>query len=246
MKTLIQAHRGLSMIYPENTLPAFSAVLTSGADGVELDVQLTRDGVAVVIHDECLLRLAGTSAYVKDLTYDELCNFNVAAHRDDGSREQIPRLDEVLGLFAESDLTVNIELKNSIFPYPGLEDKVISAVEAAGLEDQVIYSSFNHLSIRTLAKQGLGPKTGLLFSEWIYEPWNYAIAVGAGALHPSYNVLQYPGLVAQCRAKEIPIRTWTVDLPGHMDLVLSLQPETLITNDPKTALARRAAAEANA
>lgn len=244
MPVKIYAHRGASLRYPENTLEAISEAIRLGADGVELDVQRTVDGELVVIHDEELTRLTGSPGFVKDLTLAELGTKNVGHYR--GEEASVPTLSEVLDLFRNNALEINLELKNSLYPLPHMEDDILRLVGEFGLESRVIYSSFNHLSVKQFVEKGFGERTGILFSEWLYRPWEYAKTLGAAALHPSYNVLQYPDLVRVCRENGIAIRTWTVDLQEHMDLVLALAPDALITNDPALALERRAALEGDA
>ena len=100
-----------------------------GADGVELDVQLTKDGEIVVIHDENLHRVSNGSGWVKDYTLDQLKGFcyNKARPEWDGpaSEAVIPTLKEVYELLAPTGLTVNVELKTGIFLYEGILDKVL-------------------------------------------------------------------------------------------------------------------------
>lgn len=243
MSSKIYGHRGASLHFPENTMQAFAEAIRLGVDGVEIDVQRSKDGVLVVIHDEDLTRLSGSGGLVKDLTWQELRMRNVASHRN--QEAVMPTLDEVLAFFSEHEVELNIELKNSVFPLPSLEEDVIALVNSHNMSDKVIYSSFNHLSVKRLVDLGQGDQSALLFSEWLYRPWDYAGAIGCKALHPSYNVLQYPNLVAICQENDIAVRTWTVDLAAHIDLVLALKPDALMTNDPALALARRAALEEN-
>lgn len=242
MTTKIFAHRGANLTYPENSLDAFAEAMRLGADGIELDVQRSADGMAVVIHDEELTRLTGQPGYVHELTYADLQRRRIKG--PNGTSAAIPTLNDALALFARSGLEINLELKNNLFPAPGLEDAVIRLVRQHGLAEQVIYSSFNHVSMKRLAEHGFGSQTALLFSEWLYRPWDYAATVGAAGLHPSYNVLQYPNLVNMCQANGIAVRTWTVDHPDHIRLVLALAPDAIITNDLVTAMTLRDAQEA--
>ena len=76
-KTKVWAHRGASAYAPENTLEAFRQAVEMNADGIELDVQMTKDGVLAVIHDETLERLGGVKGWVKDFTYNELRHINI-------------------------------------------------------------------------------------------------------------------------------------------------------------------------
>ena len=146
MKTTeIFAHRGASGYESENTLEAFALAVEQGADGIELDVQLSRDGQMVIIHDENVDRVCNGTGWVKDYTLEELKRFQVST--PEGKKGRIPTLREVLELVKPSGIKVNIELKTGIFWYPELERMVIEEVKHQGMEDRIIYSSFNHYSM---------------------------------------------------------------------------------------------------
>lgn len=132
---LVYAHRGYSAKYPENTLRAFEAALPH-VDGIELDVQRTKDGRLVVIHDETVDRTTDGSGYVKDMTLKQIRQLRTGG-------ERIPTLEEVFALVAPHDATVNVELKTDRFDYAGIEPLAWLATEEFGLEDRVVFSSFN-------------------------------------------------------------------------------------------------------
>lgn len=240
MKQRIWAHRGSSKEAPENTMAAFRLAVADGADGIEIDVQFTKDLEIVVIHDEFLDRLTGVSGIVPQMTYEELMGLNVAYHRQDlGEVHQIPRLKEVLELLRGTDVVLNIELKNSTFLMPGLEEAVVSLVSEYEMTEQVIYSSFNHYSIKTLVDMGYGQVSGLLFGAMWIEPWTYAKELGVAAIHPLLTNLQLPDYVQGAHEAGIKIHAWTIDEPEHIALALALNIDAIITNVPKTALMLR-------
>lgn len=113
--TQIFAHRGYSAAYAENTMSAFIAAEKAGADGLELDVQLTKDDEVVVIHDEKVDRTTSGNGFVKNLTFKEIRKFN--ANKKSVKKEPIPSLIEVLEWMQTNQLICNIELKNGLFPY---------------------------------------------------------------------------------------------------------------------------------
>lgn len=116
--TKVWAHRGASGYAPENTLEAFKKAEKMKADGVELDVQLTKDGELVVIHDETVDRVSGEKGFVKDYTLKELKRLNVSKHMPSYDKKtRIPTLDEVFDLLKNTEMTINIELKNGIVQY---------------------------------------------------------------------------------------------------------------------------------
>ena len=107
----IFAHRGYSSIFPENTLLAFRKAFEFGADGIELDVQLSKDDEAVVIHDLTTDRTAGVHGAVEDFTVSELTRMNAAFRKQDlYQRQPIPTLDQVFAEFG-SKLLINVEIK---------------------------------------------------------------------------------------------------------------------------------------
>ena len=145
----IWAHRGCSMMNPENTLLAFKkAAELEGITGIEFDVQLTKDNEIVVIHDERVDRTTDGSGYVQEYTLNELKQLSISG---DDEIHRIPTLRETFELLAPyckgKGLRLNIELKNSEIRYEGMEQKVIDMVSEYNIEDYVVYSSFNHDSI---------------------------------------------------------------------------------------------------
>ena len=142
----IWAHRGCSQLYPENTLLAFEkAMNVKNLTGVELDIQLTRDGEIVVIHDEKVDRTTDGFGYVRDYTLKELKQLHIFAGRG-ADTERIPTMKEVIELLLprmKSDgFMINIELKTSVFNYPGIEEKIVALVDEMGVKDNIVYSSF--------------------------------------------------------------------------------------------------------
>ena len=144
MKTKVWAHRGASAYAPENTLEAFLLAAEQGADGVELDVQLTKDGEMVVVHDEEIDRVSDGSGFVKDYTLAELKILNFNKTHPEYQDVKIPTLREVYEALKPTGVTINVELKTGIFWYKDLEKKVLELTKEMEMEDRVIYSSFNH------------------------------------------------------------------------------------------------------
>lgn len=234
--TAIWAHRGASALAPENTLPAFALAVEHGADGVELDLQRTADGELVVIHDETIDRTSTGIGRVVDLTLAELKRFDFSLGLDGFAGTQIPTLREVFELLAPTPLTINVELKNSVEFYPGMEAQVEALVTEYGLADRVIYSSFNHYSLRTLLTAGTRVPLGVLYADGLVDPWVYAGYLGAQAIHPPYEVLQVPGVVDECHARGLRVHAWTVPSSEAARLA-ALGVDAIITNHPAEARA---------
>ena len=236
-KVDIWAHRGASAYAPENTLEAFQMAADMQADGVELDVQLTKDGKIVVIHDETINRVSDGCGYVRDFTLDELKNYHFNKTHPEFENATIPTLREVLQLLKPTNLKINIELKTGVFFYEEIEQKVLDLVKQYEMEDRIWYSSFNHYSVKKVKELCPNAKVGLLYCDGIYEPVSYAKALGAEALHPAVYNLQYPQYVEKCREEGIKIHAWTVN--SFQDMAKGVQSglDVLITNYPDKAKA---------
>lgn len=182
--TKVFAHRGASGYAPENTLEAFALAGEQGAQGIELDVQLTKDGEVVVIHDETIDRVSTGKGAVRDYTLEELRRFSFHNHKKEYEGVQIPTLREVLEQVKPGGMEVNIELKTGIYWYPGLEEKTVELVKAAGMENRVIYSSFNHYSVQKILELDAEAETAYLYSDVLLNVENYAKNTGVCGLHP--------------------------------------------------------------
>ena len=173
-KTKVWAHRGASGYAPENTLDAFQKAVEMGADGIELDVQMTKDSELVVIHDETIDRVSNGKGWVKDYTYEELKKINFNKTHLEYTKEEIPTLEQVYRLIKPTNLTINVEIKTGIVFYPGIEERVLELTERLGMKERVIYSSFNHYTIRKIKELDPQAKTGMLYEDGIIDAVDYA------------------------------------------------------------------------
>lgn len=182
-------HRGAREVAPENTLASFDKALEQGADGVELDVMLSKDNQIIVIHDYTVDRTTNGSGKVGDLTLAELKTLDAGSwFGEEYAGEHIPTLDEVAeALPAES--IINIELKSLSLFGQRLEEEVTRLIETRGLTSRVIVSSFNPLSLARVARLNPSIETGLLYMQHMPLPlrraW-LAPLVHTKALHPEY------------------------------------------------------------
>ncbi len=235
MKTKVWAHRGASAYAPENTLEAFSLAVRQKADGIELDVQMTKDGKLAVIHDETLDRVWNSSGFVKDFTMEELKKLRCSKDWPEFPEATIPELYEVLELMKPSGLTVNIELKTNIFRYKGIEKAVLKLVKKVGLEERVIYSSFHHPSMIKIKKLNPDALTGLLYSEGFINVPYYARLIGVEAIHPSFHLLRSKKLIKEAKKRKLSIHTWTVNDKNIMEYLAEQEIGAIITNYPDIA-----------
>ncbi len=232
----IIAHRGYSGAYPENTMLSFSKAVESGADGIELDVHLSRDGEVIIIHDEALERTTGCSGCVSDYTRSELERIN--AGKTMGEKDgftPIPSLEEYLSMIRETGLYTNIELKTAPVYYPGIEEKTVELVRRFGLEKRVIFSSFNWLSVfrlRTIAPEF---PVGLLFDGLMLRNIGAEMrAMGIECYHPSMRILSDEA-VRELQENGRRINVWTVNDEEGMRRCLDWKIDGLITNEPAKA-----------
>jgi len=230
-KPLIYAHRGSSGDAPENTMAAFRLALQQGAAGIELDVQMTADGQLVVIHDETLERTTNGQGFIAAQTYEELRQYDASYIFEPYRGEPIPLLSEVMKLLEPTTLELNIELKNSVIRYEGMEDLAIRMVREFGMEDRVTFSSFNHYSVVELASKAPEIEAAILYEAELYRPWEYAAPLGARALHPWLHSVN-KDLMAHARQKGMRIRPWTVNTEDEMLRMIDAGVDAIITNYP--------------
>lgn len=226
-------HRGYSGKYPENTLLAFQKAVEVGVDGIELDVQFSKDGKLVVMHDERLDRTTNGTGFLKDFTLEELKTLDASFkfHKDTGA-VQIPTLCEVLDYVKDKDIVTNIELKTGVFEYEGIEKAVSECVRKHDLVDKVIISSFNHFSVMRMREIDPALKCGFLFESWVIDAGKYCHSHGIPCFHPSYPNL-IPSVVAEVKQYGLEINTYTVNTLEDFERLESLGVDVAIGNYPE-------------
>ena len=234
--TEIFAHRGASGYAPENTMDAFKLAVKQGAEGIELDVQLSKDGIPVVIHDETIDRVTNGHGYVKDYTLEELKNFTIMKGKyQEYEHSKIPTLEEVLVYAKKENLTVNIELKTGIYWYPEIEEKTVDLVKKTKMEDLVIYSSFNHYSIRKIKEIAPQAETAYLYSDVILQIDKYAKNEGVNGLHPTVYHVKMAHFLKEYLQSGLKVRVWTVNQESDMKMLIDSGITAIITNYPDKA-----------
>lgn len=224
------AHRGFSGKYPENTMLAFEKAVEAGADGIELDVHLSKDGTPVIIHDETVNRTTNGTGRVCDLTALELAQLDAYA----GFQGQyppcpVPTLEQYCQWMQTNTIITNIELKTNIFEYAGLEEKVWELVVRYGLTQRILFSSFNHYSVQRM--KGIAPSApcGLLTESWLINPHTYVKALGMDTYHPIHgNVNQQ--LMTELAG--VGVYTFTVNEPATVKRLAKLGVAGIIGNFP--------------
>lgn len=234
-KPLVWAHRGASGYAPENTLAAFQKAVDLGADGVELDIQLTKDDQIVVIHDETIDRTSDGKGWVKDYTLEELRAFNYNRTKPEYKHADIPTMREVFELLKPTGLFINIEIKTGVVFYEKIEEKILALTKEMGMEDRVCYSSFNHYTVTRIHELNPDAEIGFLYADGPIDMPSYGVKHGVNALHPALYNLQYDGFVKECKEKGLKLNVWTVNERPYMEMCCQYGVDAIITNYPDIA-----------
>lgn len=247
MRRLVYAHRGGLALSPENTIAAFDRGMAEGADGLELDVRLSRDGVVVVHHDETLERTTSGAGPVSAHTADELARLDAGHHFEkDGAfpfRGQgigVPRLDEVVRRYPDAQLI--IEMKGDS---PELGAAVAEVVRKAGAVERALLSSFAHRTVVAARRASPGMRTGASTPEArtaLYRSW-----VGLAPRKPEYFGFQLPEkagrlpvitprFVRAVTGAGLEVAVWVVNAEADMRRLLDWGVTGLITDRPDVAV----------
>ncbi len=227
MTPKIIAHRGASADAPENTLAAFQLALDQGADGIELDVMLSKDRQLVVIHDDLVDRTTNGTGRVQDLTLAELRAL------DAGKGEKIPTLDEVLARFGGKFL-INIELKNYSTIFDSLPLDVAALIQDQGVADSILISSFNPINFPRFHRRLPDIPIGMLTFPGKARFFAYGL-FRYDALHPYFKDVD-EALVQRMHARGREINVWTVDEAADIRHLAKIGVDSLITNRPLRAM----------
>lgn len=241
-KPVIWAHRGASGYAPENTLMSFQKAIDMKADGIELDIQMTKDGQIVVIHDEMIDRTSNGKGWVKDYTFEELRKLDFNQQFPELGLTQIPTMREVFELIKPTNLVIDIEIKTGIVFYP-IEEAILALTKEYGMEERVIYSSFNHLTMKKLHELDPSTKVGFLYADGTIDMPEYGKKHGANALHPALYNVQYDHFMEKCREYGLAVNVWTVNTEEFVQLCLQFGVDAVITNYPD--MARRVIENSN-
>lgn len=208
---LIYAHRGARGYAPENTMAAFEEAYRLGADGIELDVQLSKDGHVVICHDHTIDRTSNGRGWIRDLNLSELKSYDFGGWFNQQCQgERLLTLIELLAWAASTNLLLNIEIKNGPVLYPQLEEKIVAAIHDFRVSDRTIISSFYHPSLKRIKQLDHRLKTGILFECRPINPLDFLTAAQADFLHPYWQSLDETWCAA-ARTAGVPINTYTIN-----------------------------------
>jgi glycerophosphoryl diester phosphodiesterase len=240
---VVVAHRGASSTYPENTLEAFQGAIDAGADMIELDVRLTADHAAIVLHDADVGATTDGSGFVHTMTLAEIKRLDASGGR--GPRAEVPTVMEALQLLS-GRVGVNLEIKNLPgelsfdSPVEAAALETIRLVDEVGFDGTVLISSFNWLSIERVREAEPRLSTGFLTTALI-DPWAALVYVrshGHAYVLPQAPPLYEAGkpFVQEAHAGGVLVGTWTVDDPDAVDRLFADGVDAVATNDPAMAI----------
>jgi glycerophosphoryl diester phosphodiesterase len=251
-RPLVYAHRGGAALRPENTIASFDHGLSLGADGLELDVHLSSDGVVVVHPDDTLDRTTGGTGFVSSFTAVELAavdagyrfrpaNAGPAEFPFRGQGLGVPRLRDVLERYPAAQIIIELKVN-----HPELARRAIDEVRAAGAIDRVSLGSFGWRVLHAARQYEPRISTGASREEarWaLYRSW-----IGWPLVRPSYREFQVPEragattiisprFIAHARRAGLPVKVWTIDEPDDMRRLIRWGVDGLITDRPDLAVA---------
>lgn len=236
LTTKIFAHRGASMYAPENTMAAFQLADQLGAEGIEIDVHLTKDQVPVIIHDETIDRTTNGTGYIKDYTFNELKSFDAGSWFDQRyTGEQIISLEEFCIWITHKSLYLNIELKNNKIDYKHLESIIYEMLDHYKLLPQTIISTFNVNSLKRMQRLYHHVKRALLTTKANHKLIERAMALDVQAIHLKYSALTTQ-IVTEAKQHKIDLSIFTVNKPRQMIHCFNKGCRAIFTDVPDLAL----------
>lgn len=226
MNPIIIAHRGYSGRYIENTLPAFEAAAAVGAEWIECDVHLSRDGQVVIHHDEKLNRLANRYGKITDYTLAEL---QLMTLKQGNLISTIPSLADYLSWAQTKPILTNIEIKRNKFMADNIEEKVVHLVNTYKTLEQTVISSFDHRTLHQVKKLDPSLKIAYLINKWTNRKLKLL-----NQLEPDYIHIRHDMIIKKriqyLHEAGYKINTWTVNQPEQIEKMLALGVDGIVTD----------------
>jgi glycerophosphoryl diester phosphodiesterase len=221
-KPIVIGHRGAAAHAPENTLHSFETAVKLGADMIELDVQETKDGELICIHDYDVARTTNGAGLVSELTLAEIRDLDI------NSGHKIPLLSEVFDNM-KNKISINIEIK-----VLDIETKLVNLIDQFGITKDVLVSSFFHDTLRILKNINSEIRTAILLNQPIEDTVNYALNLNADGINPLFYTLE-PNMIELAHAENLVVYPWTVNLKESMVELLTMGVDGIITDYPDIA-----------
>lgn len=226
-RAMIAAHRGYSAEAPENTIPAFEAAIKNFSDYVELDVQETKDGTVIVLHDSDFKRVAGVKKNVWSVDYSEIKYLDVGSwFSEEFAGETVPTLDEVLKM-AKGRLKLNIEIKLTGHE-KNLEKSVVELIEKYHMEDECVVTSFQAKALKKVKGYNENIKTGYILH---VAYGDFSGVDYADALSINYSFAT-AALINDAHSSGKEVYVWTVNTANAINDMLQKGADMIITDNP--------------
>ncbi len=246
IQPVVVAHRGASAYEPEHTWAAFTKAVKDGADAIECDVRLTRDGQIVCVHDRDTTRTSNAGAVISESTLEQLQALDFSSwpdgrtwpdRRSEGEPQAIVTLEQLLELAVDTGIGLAIETKHPVRFGGAIEQKVVEQLTRFGLADNAVdmrirVMSFSYLAVRRMAE--LAPALPTVYlSEHAAGLNGGAVPSTARAVGPSIDIIrQHPDFVERAHAGGRQVHVWTVDDQSDVALCLERGVDAIITNRP--------------
>lgn len=229
----IIAHRGASGLAPENTIAGMKLAIEYGCDGIETDLQLTKDGEVVVFHDWSVERTTDGKGQIRDLTFEEISKLdNGSWFSEEFKGERVPRLEDLLEVVPEN-LILNLELKSQAFDSRGLEEKVMEILKENNRKENIIISSFNHESLKRVREVDKTIKLGILYEGYLLGLDEYIrnLNLDISSVHPGVSYTDQ-ALINEIHSKDLLGYIWTVNDKESVERLKGYGVDGIITNYP--------------
>jgi glycerophosphoryl diester phosphodiesterase len=230
-KVLVIAHRGAMGHAPENTMASFQMGCEMGADLIELDIHMSRDGQIIVMHDGDVSRTTNGSGHIKDLTLEEIRSLDAGSHfGSDFKEERVPVLSEVLA-WAKDKAPLVVEVKGDPHTAEGIEERLVDLLREKDMLDRVMVISFHHTCVRRVKELESSVATGVLFTGRFINTLDAARAARANSVRPSWKYWS-TDLVDEVHSAGLTASTWTINDEETVQYLVGLGIDSIGTNYP--------------
>ena len=226
MNIINYAHRGASEYAPENTLSSFYLGLVQGANGIETDVQRTKDGVLVLFHDDTVDRVSDGQGKLSDFTLAELEKLKIYGNNTRGFYDKILTFEEFLEKFSNYDLSFAIELKGE-----GVEEDTLEMIKSFGIFEKTTFTSFKFDYIKKIKELDPNARVGYLTQNTCEEHIQQLIGIGGEEIAPKASEITEES-IALYRSRGLGVRAWGVQSIELMKKMCALKVDGMTVNFP--------------
>jgi len=229
---LVVAHRGDPLVKPQNTRSSFLSAMQYDIDMIETDINMTKDGRLVIIHDQKVDNTSNGKGRVIDFTLSELLELDFGSWMGEAFRgEKIMTFEEFIELTRDKVGALNIEVKSGRIKYQGIEQKLVDTLKKYDMLDRALISSFDHPLLKRVKEIEPRLMTGVLYSGGLIDPLFPAILAGANAINPEFQWVNAE-MIDAAFFRGLFVNVWTVDDENDMRDMVNLKVSSIISNFP--------------